>query len=134
MFIQNSVDVENKLTSLTSQIETNIKELNVLPDSEVKNQKIIVWKDIITAIIHLTKQFVDELNTQTDKDNSERLSYYIKFLDGLRIQLIRLHSHDKYADYSKYYHYTGHENQQTRFAQSSRRRVLSEDHILLFPK
>lgn len=135
VFTKDSIDVETKLCGLTKQIESSIKEINNLPDTEVKSQKLIVWKDIITAIIHLTKQFVDELSTQTEKDNTDRLAYYVKFLDELRIQLIRLHSHDKYAEYSKYYHYTGYENQETHHDEPvSRRRVLSEDHILLFPK
>ena len=55
-----NLDVDDKLHGLSKQIDTSITNIKVENDDVIKVQKLEVWKDVITAIIGLTKQFVEE--------------------------------------------------------------------------
>lgn len=61
---------------------------------EVKDQKLGVWKYVISSIIGLTKQFVEELNTTKDSSYIAKVSHYNIFLSNLRTQLVDLYSNE----------------------------------------
>ena len=79
-----NVDVDEKLYGLSKQIDNSITNIKVEHDDQIKVQKLAVWKDVITAIIGLTKQFVEELNGQVDA--TSRVEHYKSFLGDLRSQ------------------------------------------------
>lgn len=81
-----SFDVDEKLHGLSKQIDNSITNIKGSMDDGIKTQKLAVWKDVITAIIGLTKQFVEELNTQVDTNNHTRVEHYKSFLGELRSQ------------------------------------------------
>jgi len=53
-----------------------------------------VWKYVISSIIGLTKQFVEELNTTKDIAYMAKISHYNSFLNNLRTQLVDLYSNE----------------------------------------
>lgn len=83
---KDSLDVDEKLNGLSKQIDSSILNIKDSPNDSIKSQKLAVWKDVITSIIGLTKQFVDELNTSGDYGNQNRVNYYKNFLGKLRSQ------------------------------------------------
>ena len=85
---KDTLNVDEKLLSLSKQIDFSILNIKDAGNDQAKNQKLAVWKDVITSIIGLTKQFVDELNTSNESTNHTKVSHYRSFLGDLRSQLV----------------------------------------------
>ena len=86
--------VEDKLKRQYDQIDNSIINIKESKDIAAKDQKLGVWKYVISSIIGLTKQFVEELNTTKDIAYMAKISHYNSFLNNLRTQLVDLYSNE----------------------------------------
>ena len=84
------LNIDEKLNVLTKQIDSSIHNIKVSEDTLKKQEKLDVWKNLIIAIIGLTKQFLSELRITAEPQAISRVEYYEAFLKSLKSQLIHL--------------------------------------------
>lgn len=88
-------DLNLKLDGLCKQIESSVSGIQLETDEKGKQQKLAVWKNVITSIIGLTGQFVDELDINSNLNEKIRSDQYKGFLNKLKTQLIDLNQDSK---------------------------------------